>query len=94
MPDRIPCCVPFCRRTRKPGCSEWICQTHWAAVPKSMRLVHFRIAREYRKRFGDNSPYVYPGGSIERIQALSLIDRGDRIWSRIKRLAMERAGGI
>lgn len=92
--DRIPCCVPFCRRTRKPGCSEWICQTHWAPVPRSMRLVHFRLGREYRKSFGNNSPYIYPGGSAERVEAVRLTHRHNRVWDRIKRLAVEKATGI
>lgn len=38
MTGRIPCCVPFCRRTISVGrFSEWICGPHWRLVGKRAR---------------------------------------------------------
>ena len=48
MPDRIPCVVPFCGRTRKGSPpSEWICADHWRGVPWKNKLV---LARARRRR--------------------------------------------
>jgi hypothetical protein len=38
---RIQCCVPFCNRTRRPLSSEdeeWLCNKHFAALPKALRV--------------------------------------------------------
>jgi hypothetical protein len=37
MSKRLPCCVPFCRRTisAEKGFSEWICPKHWRLLPGS-----------------------------------------------------------
>lgn len=83
MTDRIGCCIPFCRRTRKnPGrdgryASEWICGPHWQAVPKQRRRVYGRIKRAWR-RFHHEEDGV----------------RADRIWTRLKHQAIEAAAGL
>ncbi|KAB0269007.1 hypothetical protein FEZ63_02555 [Microvirga brassicacearum] len=78
MSDRISCCVPFCRRTRKNdlGFLEWICGDHWRGVPKPMRQAYGRVTRRFRRGLGEYG------------------SRGDRLWRRVKRAAIERAVGI
>jgi hypothetical protein len=47
--DRIPCCVPFCRRTRRDdgSFSEWICGKHWALVSRKAKLMKRRSEAAY-----------------------------------------------
>lgn len=75
---RVRCCVPFCRRTTKPDCDEWICGPHWKAVPKSARRVFFRVKRLLRQSPHDDRAWA----------------RHNAIWQRVKRHAIERAMGI
>jgi len=46
---RISCCVPFCRRTRKPVqvYEEWLCANHWRALPRDLRQEHSRLKRHF-----------------------------------------------
>ncbi|MGH6782338.1 MAG: hypothetical protein ACREB5_09560 [Sphingomonadaceae bacterium] len=52
-PNRISCCVPFCRRTvaadRIAPSDEWICGTHWPQVPKKVRAFKIKAARAFEK---------------------------------------------
>lgn len=80
--DRVPCCVPFCRRTiardRLPSeHAEWICGRHWPAVPKH----HKRRLRQIER-------------IAKRTRRLSSIMLAQRIWERCKREAIERAMGL
>lgn len=77
--ERIGCCVPFCRRTRKndQGWAEWICGDHWRAVPKAFRRVHGRYLRLLRRG-------ILPGATPAT----------SRVWRRVKRAAIERAAGL
>lgn len=48
-PGRIPCCIPFCRRTADadkyaPG-TEIICQPHWRMVPTRLKRRYARVKR-------------------------------------------------
>lgn len=50
MTDRIPCCIPFCRRTaardKHPNCTEIICGRCWReGIPKAARMVYSRAYR-------------------------------------------------
>lgn len=78
-PDRIVCCVPFCRRTTRndKGYSEWICGKHWPLVPRHLKR-RKRQAERIAKR-GDR-PAAW------RLAGL--------IWQRCKREAIERAMGL
>lgn len=81
MTERIQCVVPFCRRTTarfKPP-TEWICGEHWKLIPHAQRRVWGRLRRQWR-RFGPESGI---GG-----------ERWYRVWDRLKRSAIEAAGGI
>lgn len=84
--DRVPCCVPTCRRFRgaeawkkrfgsapDEGC-EFICQQHWKKVPQRMRRVHARIRRRERT-FGCSLP------------------AGLRIWRRLRTEAIRISEG-
>lgn len=94
--DRIPCVVPFCRRTARPECAdtEIICGKHWRLASSILRRRYGRLARAYRRRFGSNGYWDYPPGSEQRIAAIKLGGMCNRLWDRIKRQAIERAGGI
>ena len=99
-PGRIPCCVPFCRRTaaaeKFAGCDEIICGKHYRTVRKKVRrfysLVWRRINRERAR--GPAEFWKRPPGSPERIRLVRLERRAERIWERIKREAIEAAAGI
>lgn len=94
MSERVRCCVPFCGRTRKPGCNEWICSGHWANVPRRLRRRKFLFERRYRKLFGNNAWHIYPGGSPDRIMAVRLDRLCDLAWQRCKKAAIEGAAGL
>lgn len=100
MTDRIPCAVPYCRRTlgRDRGYREWICGKHWALLPKRTRRRYSRARRIMRKRIERDAtystPWKYPAGSPERIAAVKAWRTFDRVWQRIKEQAIERAMGI
>lgn len=96
-PGRIPCVVPFCRRTadaaKFEGC-EIICGKHWRMASGTLRRRHSRLIRRYRRRFG-NRPYLeYPAGSPLRIEAVRLDSICQKAWERCKRAAIEAAAGI
>lgn len=80
-PGRIPCVVPFCRRTTagKAG-AEWICGNHWPMVPKARRRVWGRLRKRWR-RYGPEAGEHFPA-------------RWWRVWAALKREAIERATGI
>lgn len=54
MSDRIPCCVPFCRRTRAAEklapWSEFICSDHWRLVDRRRRRVYAKAKRKLADR--------------------------------------------
>jgi hypothetical protein len=81
--DRIPCEVPFCRRTASkekfPGEGvRIICGRCWRLGDQRPRRA-YRAAMRKLKRFGSNDRW-------ERIAHNS--------WERIRRQAIERAAGI
>jgi hypothetical protein len=81
MTGRLPCCVPFCRRSRKDDgkFKEWICGIHWKPVPARLKWFKRAADRRVRSTFGL--------AAHERARA-------DRAWARCKRAAIEAAGGI
>lgn len=101
---RIHCLVPHCRRTTdsKNGYGEWICSKHWAAVPKASRRVYSRATRRIRRAVAAGEMIKFTNGSsrlcfrkgtawVEHIRALSAYER---LWKRMKKLAVERSLGI
>jgi hypothetical protein len=97
MTDRLRCCVPFCRRTTKPG-GEWICGVHWPMVSKRTKrrkVVHARfVRREVRRNPKVREYWKLPPGSKARIKAVVMWRLSDAIWARCKREAIERAMGL
>ncbi len=84
MSARIPCCVPFCRRTFKcedAGVRWVICGKHWRLADKSLRRRRTRLVRRYN-RTSDLQ-------MLERLYRMicTLDERG-------KRQAIERAAGL
>lgn len=75
MTDRIPCCVPFCKRTRQAipelFLVEWICGEHWRMTSPLWRRRFFKA---------------------KKAQHRSWLVR--QIWTRLKKQAIEAAGGI
>lgn len=80
---RVICAVPFCRRSALKSNlgadTEHICGVHWRMVPKIYRRVYARISRRYRRG-------QYHDQRIWKCRAIC--------WGRIKRAAIEAAGGI
>lgn len=82
MSDRIPCVVPFCRRTRKPnGAREWICGRHWPLVDIRAKRKLARLRRLLRRCRSQRQWQI----------AANLFDVQ---WELCKRQAIERAAGI
>lgn len=96
MADRIACCVPMCSRTRhnREGFGEWICGPHWGQVPVRLRSRKSRLFRLYRRRYGNNGFWAYPGGSPDRLGAVKLDRLCGKAWLRCKAAAIETAFGI
>ncbi len=96
MTHRIRCAVPFCTRTCKgegdPD-QEMICRTHIKGVNKLTRRRHIEAARRAAKIM-DRYPEPDLCPAAEAKQALAYIAVAKRLWSSIKREAIERAGGI
>lgn len=96
---RVACCVPFCRRTRKPdGYPEWICGKHWRMVRKRtrtrMKLMNRIVRREIRRNPLVSTYWKMKPGSRERISALRTFGLMVAVWQRCKREAIERAAGL
>ncbi len=88
MSHRIPCCVPFCRRTANgqkfPDAHEIICGKHYRLASLVLRRRLSKLRRRHaRYREGVDD------AKIERSYALDW-----RIWDRIKAQVIERAAGI
>ena len=79
--DRIPCIVPFCRRTapaaKYPPDTRIICGKHWQRTPKAYRRAYNRAMRRWNRGNPDAMrPVMY------------------RLWDRMARAAVEAAGGL
>lgn len=79
--ERIPCSVPYCRRTaakdKFPDCSSIICGKHW-------RLGDPRWRQTYRKAYR----LWKATGNVRYAKLL------DYCWERVLRQAVERSAGI
>ena len=80
--DRIPCCVPFCKRTaskeRFPHADEIICGKHWRAVGRRTKWL-YRAVRRKLKRWPNDEHYH---------------DISSRNWQVCRREAIEAAAGL
>ncbi len=51
MTGRLPCCVPFCRRTTPSGrWAEWLCPRHWRLVDADIKALRRHARRKGRAR--------------------------------------------
>lgn len=97
MNERVPCMVLGCRCTRKPHADlgeEWICAKHWRSVPRWRRRELSRIARAYRRQFGDQGYWKFPPGSEKRIAAIDMDTAWRAVWEQCKIDAQDAALGI
>jgi hypothetical protein len=85
-PGRVPCCIPFCRRTFKceDGIEETMCGKHYRLSPRSMRLRRRRVVRLYKKA-------MMRGSLVDQDRAAWL---AYVLWQKIKASATEVAMGI
>ena len=86
--DRIPCCVPYCRRTaaraKFPDAEEIICGKHYRLASATLRRRLSRLRRQ-RSRYR-------PGIDDDQLDRSYALDW--RLWVRIKKQAIERAMGL
>jgi len=97
-PGRIPCIVPFCRRTadaaKMAPATEIICGKHWRTVPAETKARYRQVRRRAKKLWRA----LYLDKKIQKPGREALCERAydecDRVWERIKREAIEIAAGI
>lgn len=90
----IPCCVPFCKRTAAGGPGEEIiCGKHWMMVAKETRRVHSRMRRK-AIAFMDKHPFPDDLTEEKRAFGARLIRISYKTWERVKKEAIEAAGGL
>lgn len=79
--DRIPCEVPFCKRTADSSKFEEgeriVCRKHWRLGDARPRRVYSAAMRKFKKT-GD----------------LRYVEIANRNWERVRKQAIERAGGL
>lgn len=97
---RLPCCVPFCRRTVsvEKGFREWICGDHWRCIPaptkKRWRTVQGRVRRITTSRPDYREYWLMPAGSPDRLSAVRMWRSHDVAWAAMKAAAIEAAAGL
>lgn len=99
---RIPCVVPFCRRTasaEKYGDNaEIICRKCYARVSRETKAT-FRLTKRRLDKILSRKPmyreyWKLPPGSPARCAAANMWRRMDQVWARVKAEATEGAAGI
>jgi hypothetical protein len=101
---RVLCLVPFCTCTRgdRKGDPlpadltfyEWICPRHWSALPTMYRRAYRRACRRYSASYGAADAARGFPDKASWLKALHDRSAAQRLWRRLKRLAIERAAGI
>lgn len=80
-PDRIPCAVPFCRRTAAkkdfPDSARIICGKHWRLGDERWRRLYSKARRRFLKTESERDGLLI-----------------NYCWDRVLRQAIERAAGI
>lgn len=92
-PGRIPCCVPFCRRTSKAdgGATEVICAKHYRVTNKTLRRRYRKHQRRYSALVEGVTAQLPPDLHDE---AVRLSDMLESEWSELKRQSIDAAMGI
>lgn len=94
IPGRIPCVVPFCRRTAKDkgeGFTEVICAKHWRPIDARLRRRYKAMQRAVQP-FLDVDPDTLSADKAAEVHRS--IRRLDVWWELMKRQAIEAALGI
>ena len=96
--DRIPCCIPFCRRTapreRHPNATEIICGKHWRTAAKQKRRVYSRAQRAWcRAAAREIAPGSY-ANAADLVRAMRAWHRVERLWGAMKTEIIQIAAGI
>ena len=97
---RIPCCVPFCRRTAPDlgDGSEILCRRHYTMASKTLgrrlaRLGRMMVAyHRLWERVWETAPEEERGRILGRVLKAGRAHR--RTWEAIKRSATEAAAGL
>lgn len=88
MTARVPCCVPYCRRTFKAeSCddgAEVMCGAHYRLASPVFRRRRSRLLRRLSRTSPERKPREW----------LRLADLQFELWGRIKAQAIERAAGL
>lgn len=98
-PDRIPCCVLFCRRTaprsRFPDCAEIICGKHWRLASAALRKEQLAARRELDRydALYDFDQGRFPSDEILH-RACAAHDRAVALWDAIKAEVVGQAAGV
>lgn len=76
MTSRVPCCVPFCRRTiarenLPTEHNEWICGRHWTTTSRAWRRRLFLFRRRDRQDLEDRMWAMLKHQAIERSVGIS-----------------------
>ncbi len=102
MSDRIPCCVPYCRRTASRtkfvDSEEIICGPHWRAIPAPIRARRRQLQARARKveRLLMRRGFRHKPGLVTKVDGMQRAF--DRLWARhweqLKAAAIETAAGV
>jgi hypothetical protein len=94
--ERMPCVVPFCRRTlsleKYPNTSEFLCGKHYRLARRTTRARYRKLERAAGKY--PLTIWCYKPGSPERLAAVKAHRAAALGWRRVKAEAIEAAGGI
>lgn len=90
--NRVPCCVPGCRRTLKRRWvhQEWVCQIHYAAVPSALKLKRRAVVHRLKRR----GELVVLASGQRLITTTRAYRLDQKLWHRVKRIAIEKASGL
>jgi hypothetical protein len=93
MTERIPCVVPFCRRTMKPDghSTEHICGKHWRHADRGLRQRYNKL-RRWAEPLLEAEPETYSPAA--RAEIIATVGELYQMWGQIKRQAIEGAMGI
>jgi hypothetical protein len=95
-PGRIPCIIPFCKRTgdaaKFEGC-QIICGKHWRMASPVLRRRRSKMERRYVRELG-GAFWKFPAGSAKRLAGVKMHKICDALWERIYRQICNRVAGI
>lgn len=93
MRERIPCVVPFCRRTMNADghSTEHICGKHWRHADRDLRRRYNKLKR-WAEPLLEMAPDKHSPAA--RAEIIATVDELYEMWGRLKCQAIEGAMGI